>query len=425
MLSYVDDNTIELAWRECQAFFLPGMKKLLNNYLESFRGLSKEIWWLALITLINRSGTMVIPFLSLYLTKDLGFTLERVGMIMTFFGLGSLVGTWIGGKLTDAFGYYKIMMASLIGTGLLFISIQFLNSFWLVCSGIFVLMMVADAFRPAAFVAMSAYSKPENKTRSITLIRLAINIGFSAGPAVGGFIIATIGYSGLFWVDGVTCLFAVGLLLLLLHPKKARESDTITNETPDSVYSDRPYWIFFAAMVLCGFIFVQYFSTVPLYYNEIHSLSENQIGLILGFNGLLIFILEMPLIRYLELKGRSKIHNMMLGFFLVTMSFLILNFTDWSGILIIGMILMTFGEMIIFPFSNAWALERAKKGKQGEYMAMYNIAFSLAHIFAHNSGMRSISNFGYQISWYGATSIGLLGIFLLLFLNIRLNRKSR
>ncbi|MEN8788172.1 MAG: MFS transporter [Flavobacteriaceae bacterium] len=401
------------------------MKKLFANYLESFHGLSREIWWLALITLINRSGTMVIPFLSLYLTKDLGFSLENVGMIMTFFGLGSLVGTWIGGKLTDLFGYYKIMMASLIGTGLLFISIQFLSSFWLVCSGIFVLMMVADAFRPAAFVAMSAYSKSENKTRSITLIRLAINIGFSAGPAVGGLIIATIGYSGLFWVDGVTCLLAAALLLLLLHPKKTRESDTTINEAPVSVYSDRPYWIFFAAMVLCSFIFVQYFSTVPLYYNEIHSLSENQIGLLLGMNGFLIFVLEMPLIRYLELKGRSKIHNMMLGFLLVTLSFLILNLTEWPGILIIGMILMTFGEMIIFPFSNAWALERAKHGKQGEYMAIYSIAFSFAHIFAHNSGMRSISNFGYEITWFGASFIGLLGILLFLFLKNRLERKSR
>jgi predicted MFS family arabinose efflux permease len=400
------------------------MKKLYNSYLESFHGLSREIWWLALITLINRSGTMVIPFLSLYLTKDLGFSLERVGIIMTFFGLGSLVGTWIGGKLTDTFGYYKIMMASLIGTGLLFISIQFLHSYWLVCSGIFVLMMVADAFRPAAFVAMSAYSKSENKTRSVTLIRLAINIGFSAGPAVGGLIIATIGYSGLFWVDGITCLLAAALLLLLLHPKKTRESDTTVNEAPVSVYSDRPYWIFFAAMVLCSFIFVQYFSTVPLYYNEIHALSENQIGLLMGMNGLLIFVLEMPLIRYLELKGRSKIHNMMLGFLLVTLSFLILNFTDWPGILIIGMILMTFGEMIIFPFSNAWALERAKHGKQGEYMAIYSIAFSFAHIFAHNSGMRSVSNFGYEITWFGASFIGLLGILLFLFLKNRLKRKS-
>lgn len=352
------------------------------------------------------------------------FSLESVGMIMTFFGLGSLVGSWLGGKLTDIFGYYKVMLVSLFLTGLLFISIQYLSSFWWVCSGIFVLMVIADAFRPAAFVAMSAYSKTKNLTRSVTLIRLAINLGFSAGPAIGGLIIATLGYSGLFWVDGITCALAGLMLLMLLNPKKTRESVEVINDRPKTVYTDVPYWIFFGSMVLCGFIFVQYFSTIPLYYNEIHSLSEHQIGLLLGMNGLVIFVFEMPLIRYMELRSSSKIYNMAIGFFLVTISFLILNLTSWTGILVVGMLLMTVGEMIVFPFSNAWALNRAKRGKQGEYMALYSIAFSISHIFAHNSGMRSISKFGYEISWYGATLIGLIGILLLLFLKSTIKRTT-
>lgn len=400
------------------------VKKLYTNYLSSFQGLSREIWWLALITLINRSGTMVVPFLSLYLTKDLEFSLESVGLIMTFFGLGSLIGTWIGGRLTDIFGYYKVMLVSLLLTGLFFIAIQFLTSYWHICFGIFILMMVADSFRPAAFVAMSAYSKAGNKTRSVTLIRLAINLGFSAGPAIGGLIIGSLGYSGLFWVDGITCILAAFMLLSLLNPRKAKESDEVINESPKSVYTDVPYWIFFAAMVLCGFIFVQYFSTVPIYYNDVHSLSEDQIGLLLGMNGFIIFVFEMPLIRYLELNSRSMITNMILGFLLVTMSFFILNLTSWIGILVIGMILMTVGEMIIFPFSNAWALDRAKRGRQGEYMALYGISFSISHIFAHNSGMLSIANFGYEISWYAATVIGLMGILLLLLLKKLMKRSA-
>ena len=400
------------------------VKKLYLSYIESFQGLSREIWWLALITLINRSGTMVIPFLSLYLTKDLNYTLEDVGIIMTFFGLGSLVGSWIGGKLTDVFGYYKVMLVSLLLTGVLFISIQYVSSFWLLCFGIFGLMLVADGFRPAAFVAMSAYSKENNKTRSVTLIRLAINLGFSAGPAIGGLIIATLGYSGLFWVDGITCLMAAVLVLVLLNPKKTKESDKVVNESPIPVRKDVPYWVFLAAMVLCGFIFVQYFSTMPLYYNEVHGLSEHQIGLLLGLNGFLIFVFEMPLIRFLELRTSSKINNMILGFLFVTASFFVLNLSGWIGILVVGMVLMTLGEMIVFPFSNAWALERAKRGRPGIYMALYSISFSISHIFAHNSGMLSISNFGYDFSWYAATVIGLLGILLLLLLKKLMKKAS-
>ena len=161
------------------------MKSLFTKYINTFRGLSKEVWWLAFITLINRAGTMVIPFLSLYLTKSLNFSLSDVGWIMTAFGLGSVMGSWLGGKLTDKIGFYKVMVFSLFATGLLFILLQYLNTFITFWFGILIIMLIADMFRPAMFVALIAYSKPENKTRSVTLIRLAINLGFSAGPALG------------------------------------------------------------------------------------------------------------------------------------------------------------------------------------------------------------------------------------------------
>lgn len=401
------------------------MKSIYDSYINSFKGLSKEVWWLSLITLINRAGTMVIPFLSLYLTQDLGFTLENVGIIMSCFGLGSLIGAWLGGKLTDLFGSYQVMLVSLILTGILFITLQFLVSFWSICGGIFLLMIIADAFRPATFVALNAYSKPENKTRSVTLIRLAINLGFSAGPAIGGLIIATLGYGGLFWVDGLTCIAAGILLLGLLNPKKVKVLDSVQNEMPLSAYKDVPYLVFIMAMVLFGFVFVQYFSTIPIYYNDAHALNETQIGLLLAMNGFLIVVFEMPLIRFLETRSLSKITNLIIGLMLVTLSLLILNFTSWAGILIIGMLLMTLGEMIAFPFSYAFAMDRAQRGRPGEYMALYSISFSIAHIFAHNSGMNSIARLGYQTTWYLAVFVGLLGILLLLWLKQVLLRSPR
>ena len=242
------------------------MKTLFNNYLNTFKGLSKEVWWLALITLINRAGTMVIPFLSLYLTEDLEFSLSNVGTLMVCFGLGSVVGSWLGGKLTDSIGYYKVMVRSLLSTGILFIGLQFLNTFYALCLGIFLVMLVADMFRPAMFVALSAYSKPKNKTRSVTLIRLAINLGFSAGPAVGGIIITTLGYTGLFWLDGITCILATIVLIMVLNPKKSIVLDDIILTNPDSAYKDKAFTIFLIAMFLFGIIFLQYFSTLPIYF---------------------------------------------------------------------------------------------------------------------------------------------------------------
>ena len=400
------------------------MKKLYNNYIDTFRGLSKEVWWLSLITFINRSGTMVIPFLSLYLTKSLNFSLTDVGWIMTFFGLGSVVGTWIGGKLTDIIGYYKVMLFSLFGTGILFVFLQFATTFNQFCAGIFLVMLAADAFRPAMFVALNAYSKPENKTRSVTLIRLAINLGFSAGPAIGGLIITAIGYNGIFWADGITCVLAAFLLLQVLHPKKVKIQDEVKVENPVSVYKDKVFWIFFVGMFIFGFVFLQYFSTIPLYYKDVHFLSEFEIGLLMGLSGLFIFLFEMPLIKWLEDSKKSKIKLIALGLFLIAISFIILNLTGWVGVLIIGILLMSIGEMIAFPFSNAFAIERGKKGNQGEYMAMYSIAFSLSHIFSHNVGMQMIAEFGFEKTWTAITIFALAGVLILFYL-LRVLKKEK
>ena len=301
------------------------LKKIVSNYQNSFKGLSKEVWWLALITFINRAGTMVLPFLSLYLTENLKLSLSQVGWIMSSFGLGSLLGSYLGGKLTDKIGFYKVMFWSLLTTGFLFISLQFITTFVGFVIGMFITMTIADTFRPAMFVSLKAYSKPENQTRSLTLIRLAINLGFSFGPFLGGMIIATLDYSGLFWVDGITCIVAILLMRMVLkqkkyHPKKNNQNSE--NEIQiTSVFKDKPYWIFLVVVFLMGFIFLQLFTTMPLYYKSVHHLTEVEIGLIMAINGFLIFLLEMPLIHYIEKKLLNKLKVITWSLVLFALSF--------------------------------------------------------------------------------------------------------
>jgi predicted MFS family arabinose efflux permease len=316
------------------------------------------------------------------------------------------------------------MVFSLFATGLLFIVLQYLNTFITFWFGIFIIMLIADMFRPAMFVALIAYSKPENKTRSVTLIRLAINLGFSAGPAIGGLIITTLSYSGLFWVDGITCLAATAVLINVLHPKKTQTLEAVKSESPQSAYQDKLFLVFLGAMILFGIVFLQYFSTMPLYYKDVYFLSELDIGILLGMNGFLIFVFEMPLIKWLENSRFSKSGLMLTGAVLTGFSFLILNLTSWTGVLIIGMLFMTFGEMIAFPFSNAFAMERAKKGNQGEYMALYSISFSIAHIFGHNMGLQLVNSVGFGKTWYLTTILAALCVFLLFILKQKVKVNS-
>jgi len=370
---------------------------------------------------------MVLPFMTLYLTKDLNFSLAQVGTIMSCFGVGSLLGSWLGGKLTDKIGFYRVMFWSLLITGFLFIALQFIHSFIGFALAIFITMSIADTFRPAMFVSLKAYSKPENQTRSLTLIRLAINLGFSLGPFLGGIIIATLNYSGLFWVDGITCITAVFLLKLVLSKRElSKKSEAIVDasETQRSVYSDKPYWLFLVIVFLMGFIFLQLFTTMPLYYKEVHALSEVQIGLVMGLNGFLIFLFEMPLIHYIEktLLNRMKIITWSLVLF--ALSFIVLNVSSWVGVLIIGMLFITFGEMLAFPFTNNFAMNRAPKGREGRYLALYTMAFSVAHIFSAKTGMEIIDRFGYITNWFVMGGLGFVAVILMIFLRDLLQSKK-
>ncbi|MFN3755038.1 MDR family MFS transporter [Flavobacterium sp.] len=388
------------------------LKTAFQRYIDNFKGFSREIWILTIITFINRAGTMVLPFLSKYLKEDLNFSYSEVGWIMVCFGVGSMLGSWLGGKLSDKIGFYKIMIFSLLTSGLMFFVIQYITSFIGLCISMFAIMSVADMYRPAMFVSIGAYAKPENRTRALTLVRLAINLGFAAGPALGGLIIMNIGYRGLFWADGITCIVAI--LIFWLKVKEKKKSAFTDKEHPGevlthSVFKDKPFWIFLFTCLVSGILFFQVFTTIPLYHREQFGLTEFQTGLLLTMNGVLVFFCEMPIVSYVERKKINKVKVVAFGCLLMAISMFLMLFNTWVGILTIMMVFMTFAEMFAFPFSNAVALSRAPKGHEGRYMAIYTMSFSLAHILSAKMGMEVIQYFGYQINWFFMGSLGLIG----------------
>lgn len=388
------------------------LKTAFQRYINNFKGFSREIWILTIITFINRAGTMVLPFLSKYLKEDLGFSYSQVGWIMVCFGVGSMLGSWLGGKLSDKIGFYRIMIFSLLTSGLMFFVIQYITSFIGLCISMFAIMTVADMYRPAMFVSIGAYAKPENRTRALTLVRLAINLGFAAGPAMGGLIIMNIGYRGLFWADGITCIVAI--LIFWMKVKEKKKSAFTDKEHPGevlthSVFKDKPFWLFLFTCLVSGILFFQVFTTIPLYHREQFDLSEFQTGLLLTMNGVLVFFCEMAIVSYVERKKINKVKVVALGCFLMAISMYLMLINTWVGILTIMMLFMTFAEMFAFPFSNSVALSRAPKGHEGRYMAIYTMSFSLAHILSAKLGMEIIQHYGYQINWFFMGMLGLIG----------------
>jgi predicted MFS family arabinose efflux permease len=381
------------------------MNSVFQLYYKSFVGLSRPIWLLSMVTLINRTGAMVLPFLSVYLTQVLGFSKGETGVLITMFGLGSLAGTRLGGYLTDKIGYYHVQFWSLVLGGVLFILLDFVHGFWPLVGYIFVLSTVAESYRPAVMVAIATYSKPENMTRSFGLLRFAINLGFSAGPALGGLLAARHGYSWLFWIDGLTCITAGLVFRLTLKDKSFQGNEIVETKTSStikvtSIFKDKKYLIFLATCVISAIVFVQFISVIPVFFKEELLLSEATIGLLIGTNGLMIALFEMPLVYQLE-KRRSLLQNIFLGYVLIGLCYLCFLSLPFGLLMaFLSIVILTLGEMLCFPFSNTYALQQTKTHNKGKYMAFYAMSFSLAHVIAPMLGFQIAEHFGYTVLWW-------------------------
>jgi len=385
------------------------IEKIVELYKNSFQDLSRDVWLLALLMLINRCGTMVILFMTIYLTEELSWSKLDAGLAMSVFGLGSATGAFIGGWLTDRIGYYTTMFWSLILGGLSFLALMQVTSFYPYLITVYIVSTLNDIFRPANLASVSAYSKPEHQNRSLSLIRLAINLGFGIGVGGAGLISEYFGFKYLFIIDAVTCVSAAIYLRFALEdkPEQAEKAlKDIPKKPEESAYRDYPYLVFAFMVLLLGIVFAQLWNTIPIYYTDILSLTKDQYGYIMVVNGILIFIFEMPIVYLLETRY-NKMSLVLVGALMITFGFLIYNICAfWQLALTIAILAVTFGEIISFPFSNAFALSRSKPGRRGEYMGIYSMAWSIATIVAPTMGMYIAQTYSFTVLWYVISGIG-------------------
>ncbi|HRG60153.1 MAG TPA: MFS transporter [Bacteroidia bacterium] len=371
---------------------------MLSTIKAAFSGISKTVWFLAVAMLINRCGTMVVVFMTVYATKKLNFSVEQAGSIMSMFGLGSLIGVLIGGKLTDKIGYYKVMVGSLFIGGIHFFILAQLTDFYYILICIFFVSLFGEAFRPANMAAIASLSKPENFTRSLSLNRLAVNLGFSIGPALGGFMAAS-SYKSLFYADGMTCILSA--LIIAFSIKQIKTKKENTNEKlveSTSPYRDMPYMFFTFMGILYATAFFQMFSTMPLYYKDVHHLSEQKIGLLMALNGISVAAIEMVLIYKIENK-LQPLQFAVLGSIMLMLNYIVLLFASNYLWLVLSMLFITVSEMLAMPFMTTFMIKRAGENKKGSYASVYSMTWSIAQIISPIIATQTIAKFGHDILW--------------------------
>jgi len=345
---------------------------------------------------------MVVPYMSIYCIQQLHFTVVQAGIVMAIFGTGAISGSFIGGKLTDKIGFSDLQVCALLTGGILFIIVGYLHSFYILCGGVFVLSLCNESVRPANSTAIAHYSTPESKTRSYSLNRLAVNLGWAFGAGLGG-LIAAINYHLLFWVDGVTNIFAALMLLRLMPRAHIVTGIKKVNKAikSASAYRDGTYLLFILFTTLFSICFFQFFIMEPVFYKIEWHFNERLIGSLMALNGLMIVAVEMVLIHNLEGK-RSGIIYIYLGVALGAVDFVMLNWLPpglIAGIAIV--IVITIAEMLAMPFMNAFWISRTSDNNRGQYAALYSMSWSAAQILAPLIGGFVINYGGFRMLWWG------------------------
>jgi predicted MFS family arabinose efflux permease len=379
------------------------IRKIARTYHTSFSGLSRETWLFSIVMFVNRASTMVAPFLSMYITQSMHRSIGDAGLIITLFGIGSVTGSAAGGYFIDRLGFRTVQIFTSLVGGVFIISFGMIRQFFLLCIWTVLLSFFLESFRPANLTAVVTYSNPQNLTRSYSLNRLAVNLGWGFGSSLGG-ILAAINYHLLFWVEGLAYIM-VSFLIVLLLPSNEKTRKTIHHEELDSSGKDSPWkdsfllrFLFLATIFNSCFILM--FRLAPVYWKEEFHLGESLIGIFLGLNGIIIALFEMVLIRYWESR-RSIMYYIISGTLLIALGyiFLLVPGINPLWLVLLAVVFLTMGEMMALPFINTTIMRRATSKNKGRYASAYAMTWSVAMILGPGTASLIIDHWNYRTLW--------------------------
>ena len=383
---------------------------MIKNPYSGLKDIPKNIWYLSIGTLINRSGTMVLPFLALYSTSELGISAGNAGLVLAFYGLGAFISAPFAGKLSDKFGALNLMKLSLFSSGVFLFAYSLVTEFYAFLILSLIWAIVNEAFRPASMSFLSSEITSDRRKTAFALNRLAINLGMSIGPVIGG-LLSTINFSLLFYVDGITAIAAGLFMTFIPWQKLSSISSPPDDDKPavaekEKVYKNFKFIYLLVAIVPVEIVFFQHIGAFPLFVVQELGYTTATFGLLVAVNTVLIIFIEVPLND--AMRSWLDWKSLAWGGILSGLGFGILAFTHDVSLLILSIVIWTFGEMIFFPATGNYVAHISPEKQRGEYMGYFQMTFSFSFMVGPWLGTLAFEHFGSIILWTGCLVLGLI-----------------
>jgi MFS family permease len=349
----------------------------LSNLRENVRTMPSAAWVLLAGTFVNRLGTFVLPFITLYLTRR-GFSAPQAGLAVAMYGLGGFAAQLFGGLLTDRIGRRNTIGFSMLGAAALTLVLWQVDTLAVIYPVMVLLALVAELHRPAASALIVDLLPSDRRVTAFAMFRLAINIGWACGLALGG-LLADRSFDYLFIGDAATSA-AFGVISLVALPHGVRTSRHEERELAGatrSILADKGLLLFLGAVLIGAAIYMQNVSTFALHVREAGH-SNAAYGGLQALNGVIVVLLELPITAWTGTRSRTPV--VAVGVLLTGLAFASLAVATTIPALIAMVFVWTIGEIVAAPVISAFVADRSPEHARGRYQAVLGAMFALGGI---------------------------------------------
>ncbi len=385
---------------------LTKLKSIYNEYPKAF-------WVYNIVVFIDRfGGFMLYPFFALYLTKKFDIGMSTVGLLFAVFSVSGLVGSAIGGALTDRMGRKGVIIFSLVLSSLSALGMGFAPTLE-VFIAVSVIVGTLSSIGGPAHEAVVADLLPENKrAEGYGIIRVIFNMAVIIAPAVAGLLIAR-SYLLLFIIDAVISLIAATVVILALpetkppaHPEAKPETMSKTFAGYGKVFRDIPFVAFIFVSIMMTLVYMNMNTTLGVFLRDSHGIPEIGYGYLISMNAIIVVFLQFWVARKLE---RFKPMLMMaVGSALYAIGFAMYGFISTYLMFAVAMVVITVGEMIVSPFQQALVASFAPEEMRGRYMAISGLTWGIAFAAGPYFAGWVMDNLNPNLLWVGCGALGTL-----------------
>jgi MFS family permease len=372
-------------------------------------GLPSTFWYLWTGTLINRIGAFVIVYLAIYLTREMGFSQSRAGLVLGLYGAGGAAGTMVGGVLADRRGRRPTLLIAHLGAAAMMLCLGFVRDYWLLAAGALLLGMFAEAARPAFGAMMLDVVPPADRVRAFALNYWAVNLGFACSAVLAG-LAAELDYLLLFAVDAGTTLLTAAIIFL-----KVRESRAAGAGHPSALHgasnglgaalTDRVFLVFLGLNFLVAAVMMQHLSTLPIAMSA-DGLGPATFGWVIALNGVLIVAGQLFVPKVIAGRDRSKV--LAVASLVLGVGFGLTAFADVAWLYAGTVLIWTLGEMLHSPSNAALIGELSPTHLRGRYQGLNSLSWQAATALAPIVGGFTQEHLGNTALWLGCAGIGVV-----------------